>query len=992
MMKRKVMLFVFVSLTTLWSHIFYQIESEGYLKNPHLTEYGIVCTDNYDSALYLIQDGKAAILTESPGVGRFFTMNSNQIGFKYIDKTTGLQAPALFDLSNSETIYLSEKSSQCSQVYFFESDIIFMLENRLTIIKDGEEVHYQMPFFSNTMAISPDGKIIALRNENEQIILFYPETKEIFPITDLGYSFFPLSWSPDTNYLLSKDIGEGLYLYQLSSGKVIDLEISGFANWIDSEQLLIIEKEVDISFLKTSLSTYSVSNKSRSKVRMDDEFTILDFSIHNETIFFTSLLDKSIYTATLHHNHLINLQREIQQKDSIRIHPMPKTEKRETKNLSIPYINQMYDTPQGYAHNYGACAAATAAMAIAYYHVFPHWNTYNPNPYPHYNQWGHYIGGTIYHYRGVTYDQSVYYSSGGVWCHNGIDNYHWYEGSPNSKMRGLIENHGLVSNQHWTSSCTYNRISADVANDYPYPICVTMTASGHLILAKGFYDDSRKLLYYHDPYGNKNTTPYLGYDGADVVYDWPGENNGYANLVSVAWSVTARSNHQEEAGLEIDVQQLAYGSSYEDYGYENIGFNLHTGGTLGMRYWRSELGGQNEMYWWTGAIGGTTDDYWASWRPKMLQSGIYEIEVYIPNESSVTTNANYKIYHSGGVDNVPVNQSLYGGQWVSLGEYHFHNDNSGYVYLGDAVGSRDASLTKENEVRVNKILYDAARFTIKVPDSPYLFFSDFEFNTGGLTANMDWEWGIDAIAGANSGEKVWGTVLNGNYQNRSDIYLDLNVLTGDNSMLSFYHWHQIEDVYRDIVFDGGNVKISTDGGASFEILYPTGGYPHIMRYSMHNPLSYEPCFSGETDGWEQVFCSLADYPNQNVIIRWHFGSDGATVDRGWYLDDVKVEELPLYLDIPEIEMILAENILQLIWNEIENAEIYHIYFCEEPFGTYEIQHSTTFTTYQVDNNLTYGFYYVIAATNASRVRDRLVYRRSWSKKYDPSFAERMLRD
>ncbi len=38
------------------------------------------------------------------------------------------------------------------------------------------------------------------------------------------------------------------------------------------------------------------------------------------------------------------------------------------------------------------------------------------------------------------------------------------------------------------------------------------------------------------------------------------------------------------------------------------------------------------------------------------------------------------------------------------------------------------------------------------------------------------------------------------------LYLDLTIETGENSKLSFYHWHKIEDVYRDVVFDGGNIK------------------------------------------------------------------------------------------------------------------------------------------------------------------------------------------
>jgi hypothetical protein len=434
-------------------------------------------------------------------------------------------------------------------------------------------------------------------------------------------------------------------------------------------------------------------------------------------------------------------------------------------------------------------------------------------------------------------------------------------------------------------------------------------------------------------------------------------------LVSVAWSVSAQAAHQPAPELEIDVLQLAYKSSYEDYNVENEGFYLSTTGTLGMRYWRSEIGGHNELYWWTGAIGGTIDDYFAVWRPNIIHSGIYRIEVFIPNESAVTTNAMYKIYHSEGTDVVSVNQSSNGGQWVNLGEYLFSHDNCCYVYLGDAVGAKSSRINKHELERLDKILYDAARFTLLESDNPFIYFSDFEYNSGGMTTNLDWVWGVDDVSGANSGSKVWGTILNGNYHNRSNIYLDLSIHTGQNSMLSFYQWYQIEDVYRSIVFDGGNVKISTDGGTNFELLYPENGYPHTMRYSIHNPLSNEPCFSGESEGWELVNCSLAMYPAQNIILRWHFGSDGATVDRGWYIDNVKVEELPLYLEAPNLQISSVGSLLQITWDEIENALFYHIYFNSEPMGTYTILDCTNNTFYDIEMNENKGFYYVIASNN-----------------------------
>jgi len=45
----------------------------------------------------------------------------------------------------------------------------------------------------------------------------------------------------------------------------------------------------------------------------------------------------------------------------------------------------------------------------------------------------------------------------------------------------------------------------------------------------------------------------------------------------------------------------------------------------------------------------------------------------------------------------------------------------------------------------------------------------------------------------------------------------------DEAQLIFYHWYDIENY-----FDGGNVKISLDEGASWELITPEGGYPEML--------------------------------------------------------------------------------------------------------------------------------------------------------------------
>jgi len=165
---------------------------------------------------------------------------------------------------------------------------------------------------------------------------------------------------------------------------------------------------------------------------------------------------------------------------------------------------------------------------------------------------------------------------------------------------------------------------------------------------------------------------------------------------------------------------------------------------------------------------------------------------------------------------------------------------------------------------------------------------DFEANDGGFTADPvsgAWEWGAPADTvgpgSAHSGTNVWGTVLGGNYENNADwsLYsIDLYA-TQDNPVIGFFHWYNMEKGYY--AYDGGNVSISTDGGATWTIIYPEGGYPESDVSGLNN----EPGFSGTSDGWQLAKFNLNVAQGTYFKLRFHFGSDGSINYDGWYIDD-----------------------------------------------------------------------------------------------------------
>ncbi|HEX5130954.1 MAG TPA: S8 family serine peptidase [Candidatus Krumholzibacteria bacterium] len=169
------------------------------------------------------------------------------------------------------------------------------------------------------------------------------------------------------------------------------------------------------------------------------------------------------------------------------------------------------------------------------------------------------------------------------------------------------------------------------------------------------------------------------------------------------------------------------------------------------------------------------------------------------------------------------------------------------------------------------------------------FVWDFEMDDGGFTPGGGvWEWGTPTSGpgGAHSGANLWGTVLGGTYPSSSNATLDLPAITlaADRpySVLSFWHWYNMENRY-----DGGNVKVSTDGGATFSIITPAGGYDDVAN-SGNAGIAGEPCFTNIHEAWQQETFDLSAFAGQQVIIRLHFGSDSSVNRSGWYVDDVRL--------------------------------------------------------------------------------------------------------
>jgi subtilisin family serine protease len=260
--------------------------------------------------------------------------------------------------------------------------------------------------------------------------------------------------------------------------------------------------------------------------------------------------------------------------------------------------------------------------------------------------------------------------------------------------------------------------------------------------------------------------------------------------------------------------------------------------------------------------------------------GPYTIEATITDNVGVDPASVRLTYSKNGGSNVTVPMSSIGGDVYAA-------DIPGPSVLGDLYNyfiiARDVA---------------AVPNTAREPHTGYHSFEivdyyawDFEADDGGFTpTGSEWEWGepVGDPDSAHSGLNVWGTDLDANYEASSEATLDLPEVgvpsSGTHAVLSFWQWY-----YMQQDDDGGNVKISTDDGATWTILTPDIGYNGTADPD-NAGIAGEPCFTGlDGDVWHRARFDLTPYKGQNVRLRLHFGSDPYTHYEGWYVDDFRIE-------------------------------------------------------------------------------------------------------
>ncbi|MFH1502109.1 MAG: hypothetical protein ABIG03_03585 [Candidatus Eisenbacteria bacterium] len=157
---------------------------------------------------------------------------------------------------------------------------------------------------------------------------------------------------------------------------------------------------------------------------------------------------------------------------------------------------------------------------------------------------------------------------------------------------------------------------------------------------------------------------------------------------------------------------------------------------------------------------------------------------------------------------------------------------------------------------------------------------------------IPWEWGVPVGIPALACDDVAVTTVLA-----TGLATDYPVQTGEGAIVGPFnitescycmelcHFYDIETGY-----DGGNVKISLDSGATWQIIYPFDGYDDILDSTSYiaECVGGEEVFTGHMTTFMRDCFDLSDYVGHTVWFGFFFGSDSSVTYPGWYLKWMKL--------------------------------------------------------------------------------------------------------
>lgn len=528
-----------------------------------------------DVCLFDTQAGTLLRVAASPssGYAYHFSPGGDRLGFKLFgelgDALFPTQIPVVFDIKQGKLIHLCGPVRRAGVPSFSrDGRIAYTVDRTLRLVDSAGRLlkTFELGHYANLAPISPDGAYVVYNDRDDRIRLLDLEAGKCRGLTPPGVACFGPTWSPDSRRLAVQTLTGRVLVVDIRTGQVVDLGQGGSPSWsADGNAVTYAYTERQDGYKVTRCEVHMCRWDGSERTRLvadrpELRLKTAALSPDGGALAGVNLADGAVMKVTL--ASLENASASGEKEDHVvGVEPMLPAETvavdfdgaievcgsgqdeqasapaaQVLLSGTVPYIHQVYDSPDWF-NGHWACNATSALMGINYYSILPHWDCTCSTPWTHTSHYGRYIA-EVYSHNGYTYNISSpdpngtasYGGYGYIVRNNWLDT--------KGYMRDYFVQHGLESSVDW--SPTWAELQAEVNNDYPCVVLTSLTTAGHYILTVGYFDAQHTAVFY-DPYGNKNNG-YMNYYGQGVYYDWPGYNNGYANLTTVHCFIYCRGN------------------------------------------------------------------------------------------------------------------------------------------------------------------------------------------------------------------------------------------------------------------------------------------------------------------------------------------------------------------------------------------------------------------------------------------------------------------
>jgi len=557
----------------------YEVGDMGYLRTPMETANGIIVTNNRYSEIYTLKGNTLTPILKANNCGLYTNLSKDGklLGFKSFDKHD-YQAPAVLDVTTGAVTILDDYVWECGQVSFAnDGTMAYTMGNTLIVRKGNMRKAFDLGFYANIANISPDATKVIYSNIDGRsfIIDLTTGAKEVLSLVD-GYRGI---WSPD-GQKVAIHIGTGkLSVLDCGSKRFYDLGAVESASWANnSTELIVTRTERKNEFEITSSSINRVNFDGTNEIKIvnssnnlpvdailtSDNKLVIPYKtgakrglavkdlVGGITPLAASIADKSV--IKFGEEEVVG-GRLSNPNDNPDIKPNPIPAEGTIGELDIPYLSQIYDSPAVNGctkHGYVTCAPTSACMHLGYYGLLPQKTTTRRSGGSMgtcTQVYAHAISAVFTNKAGSkTFNETAY--GNGCYSVPGGYGYMWTgDNSPGGGRMGTFYTlNGCTSATYcWSVGTSWTQFCSEAASGRPYPLCIALDSSGHLILgfrtncyfrsSEGGFVNRTGTFVCHDPYGDDNDSYWGDDDGQHSSYDWVGYNSGRANIGTWYWSI-----------------------------------------------------------------------------------------------------------------------------------------------------------------------------------------------------------------------------------------------------------------------------------------------------------------------------------------------------------------------------------------------------------------------------------------------------------------------